>query len=215
MEPLYIVFILFINNIDIASVFFLAICRNVDAALSKFPAISGTASIIFPFFSFLSLSRPRNVHEFPTLFSTTSPSARMLNALLASERAIVGRSDTILPWRASSVAAAADRREILESLRSFRVATRSSPWVDRRGGSSSSVFAPRHAARLAVRFLRIEDSPRDAEKAAAVSSAAPDESSPPGSCISLRLQNFPRREIGNPKYKKRVRQRYYIGNFLS
>lgn len=158
-----------------------------------------------------SRSLVRETFKFPT-FSTTSPLARMLSALSASERAIVGRSDTIPLWRASSEAAAADWREIPESLRSrsrlSRAATQFSPWVDHHGGSSSSVFAPRHVvARPVARFLRTEDSLRDAGRAAAVSSAAPDESSSPESCTLLTLQNSQRHEIGNPKSIRRVNKR--------
>lgn len=78
--------------------------------------------------------------------------------------------------------------------------------MDRRDDSSSSAFAPRHvAARPVARFLQTEDSLRDAGRAAAVSSAALDESSPPESCTSLILLNSPMHETGNPKCGKRVR----------
>lgn len=77
--------------------------------------------------------------------------------------------------------------------------------MDHRGGFSSSVFVPHHAAtRLVVRFPQTEDSLRDARRDAAASSAAPDEFSFPDSCTPPMLPNFPTREIGNPVNKRIV-----------
>lgn len=194
-----LVFVL--NNQFIQYRHFVFFSRNlkVDAVLPKFPAISGTPARS-PFFFLLLCSL---VREIVLMFSTTSPLVWTLSALLASERAIVGHSDTIPPWRAFSGAVAVDRRGTPGSSRSSRIVMQSSPWVDRRDGSSSSAFWLRHAAaRSAEHFLRTEDSPRDAGRAATVSSAAPDESSLPGSCTPPTFPNFPTRGIGNPKIEK-------------
>lgn len=150
----------------------------------------------------LSLFSSSSLREIIPTFSTTFPWAWTLGALSASERAIVEHSDTIPPGRAFSGAAAADRHGTPggSRSRSSRIATQSSPWVDRRGGSSSSAFwLCRAAVRPAGRSPPIEDSSRDAGRAAAASSAAPDESSPPGSCTPPTPPNSPTREIGSPK----------------
>lgn len=78
-----------------------------------------------------------------------------------------------------------------------------------------SAFELRHVVvRLAERFLRTEDLPRDVKRAGGVSSAAPDESSPPGNYTPSILRNSPTREIGNPnKMRKKVRHTYSCVEF--
>jgi len=80
-----------------------------------------------------------------------------------------------------------------------------SPWADRRGDFSLSVFAQhRVAVRSAAHFLRIEDLPRDAGRVGAASSAVPDVFSSPGNRTLLTFPNSPIRETEYPDINQQI-----------